>query len=330
MVEHRSDASALALKFLSGPEAGRVMVMKNPMKFGRHRDNHVCLSYDDRVSRFHAEIRTAAGGRQELADLGSTNGSIRGDRVLRGESTSISPGDTFRLGSTIFLLDWLDRLQPGQTPLTDKTSLISTSEIDSPSVSARQTEAVLIADMQSSTSLGALLGEAKMLRLKQELFEILQRAAHRHDTQFTKQTGDGYLMTFPTMGHVISAIRAIVGDIARHNARTRIIHPLRIRLSLTLGETLCDNLGDRHGQVVNLAFRLISLSALPGEMPGDPDAESTMPLITVTQLVESIRQAPWDPAPPPPLDLPAQQIKGFAEPIPISIFQLRPDVGTTA
>lgn len=330
MAEQKSDASALALKFLSGPEAGRVMMLRVPMRFGRHRDNQVCMSYDDRTSRFHAEICRDDQGTYLLRDLGSTNGSIRGDRLLRGDSAPLRPGDTFRLGSTTFLLDWLERLQPGQSCLPgDETEAIATMSIATASKGVRLTEAVLISDMEASTILGAVLGEAKVLQLKEELFDICQRAAHRHDTQFTKSTGDGYLMTFATMGHATAAVRAIVGEIARHNARPGIVHPLHIRLALTFGETLCDQLGDRHGQVVNLAFRLITLSALPGEMPGDPDAEGATPLVTVRPLADSIRKLPWDPPPPAPIHLPPREIKGFPEPIALSIFRLRPDVGTT-
>jgi class 3 adenylate cyclase len=326
-----SDSPPLAIKYLNGPEAGRLLLMSPPMRFGRHRDNEVCVSYDDRASRFHAEIRRA-GDNHELADLGSTNGSIHRGEVLRDKSAALGPGDTFQVGSTTFLFDHLSQLQPNDSDgISDGTAVIPTMKIDAESsVTTRQTEAVLIADMRASTSLGGVLGESKMLRLKERLFDILQRAAHRHGTAFTKQTGDGYMMTFPTLTPAVAATRAIIGETQRHNQCDDIVHPLHLRLSLTLGETLCDHMGDRHGQIVNLAFRLISLSSLPGEMPGDPDADITTPLITTTMLARGVSEMPWDPSPPAPIDLPPQEIKGFPDPIEISVFQLRPDVGTTA
>jgi class 3 adenylate cyclase len=326
-----SDASAMALKFLSGPEAGRVVLVKTPMRFGRNRDNSICLSYDHRISRYHAEIRAGSDGSHQLADLGSTNGSIYGDRVLTGDWATITPGDTFCLGSTNFLFDWSDQLMsPSRVVAVEGTMLQKTTNIDAAALGKSQTEAVLIADMRSSTSLGGQLGENRMLRLKQNLFDILQRAAHRHRTQFTKPTGDGHMMTFATLTDATAATRVIIGETARHNASPGIVHPLHLRLSLTLGETMCDHVGDRHGQAVNLAFRLISLQGLPGEMPGEPDADIITPLVTPTDLIATIQSLPWDPSPPDPIDLPPQEIKGFDEPIPVSVFQLRPDVGSTA
>ncbi|MBN1476367.1 adenylate/guanylate cyclase domain-containing protein [Candidatus Sumerlaeota bacterium] len=327
-----SDPTPFALKYLNGPEAGRLLLVSPPMRFGRHRDNEICISYDDRASRFHAEIRHTGDG-HELADLGSTNGSIHRGEVLRDRARALGAGDTFQIGSTTFLFDHLSNLQPDDSAaISDGTAVIPTMKIEAESsaLATRQTEAVLIADMRASTSLGGVLGESKMLRLKERLFDILQRAAHRHGTAFTKQTGDGYMMTFATLTQAIAATRAIIGETQRHNQRRDIVHPLHLRLSLTLGETLCDHMGDRHGQIVNLAFRLISLSSLPGEMPGDPDADLTTPLITTTMLASGVRQMPWEPMPPAPIDLPPQEIKGFPDPIEISIFQLRPDVGTTA
>jgi class 3 adenylate cyclase len=322
----------MALKFLSGAEAGRVMLVKTPMKFGRHRENSVCLSYDDRISRYHAEIRATSGEPGfELVDLGSTNGSIHAGRVLRGEGVPIKPGDTFALGSTTFLYDWSEKLlSPSLVSQGKPVTTLKTLAINAESVGKSQTEALLIADMRDSTALGEILGERRMMALKGRLFDILQRAAHRHNTQFTKNTGDGHMMTFPTLTAAIGATRAIVGEVAAHNTSEEKVHPLHLRLALTLGETTCDFSGDRHGQIVNLAFRLVSLSALPGEVPGDPMSEVTTPLIAATRLAEAIGSEPWDPAPPTPIHLPPQNIKGFPEPIPVTIFPLTPDVGTTA
>lgn len=70
------------------------------------------------VSARHAEIRPLGGGRYEIVDLGSSNGTwVNGERVQR---SPLGPGDHLRLGSFVvsvpFLLSEVQRLAAGSYP----------------------------------------------------------------------------------------------------------------------------------------------------------------------------------------------------------------------
>ncbi|NUU26386.1 MAG: ATP-binding cassette domain-containing protein, partial [Streptomycetaceae bacterium] len=81
------------------------VVMQIPVKtlrIGRALDNDLVLT-DLMVSRHHAELRTTPGGRHEIADLGSHNGTfVNGVPV---ERHIIGPNDIVGIGHATFRLD---------------------------------------------------------------------------------------------------------------------------------------------------------------------------------------------------------------------------------
>ena len=60
------------------------------LTIGKLPDNHLVI--DNMVSRHHAKIIMDKGGRFELVDLGSKNGTYVNGRKIRG-SQAIRPGD---------------------------------------------------------------------------------------------------------------------------------------------------------------------------------------------------------------------------------------------
>ena len=68
---------------------------------GRRADNHVALSWDNDVSRRHAELRRVPGG-WTLVDEESRNGSYRNGERITGASP-LRDGDVLRFGDTIVL-----------------------------------------------------------------------------------------------------------------------------------------------------------------------------------------------------------------------------------
>jgi class 3 adenylate cyclase len=68
---------------------------------GRRVDNHVVLSWDNEVSRRHAEFRRLPGGWM-LVDDGSRNGSYRNGERITGRRP-LRDGDVLRFGDTVVL-----------------------------------------------------------------------------------------------------------------------------------------------------------------------------------------------------------------------------------
>jgi pSer/pThr/pTyr-binding forkhead associated (FHA) protein len=81
----------------TGPLAGRRITVDKEMIMGREGTD-VVFEDDGEVSRRHAALRPA-GGRIEIEDLGSTNGTFVNDRRIEG-STELSAGDSVRIGQT--------------------------------------------------------------------------------------------------------------------------------------------------------------------------------------------------------------------------------------
>ena len=81
----------------SGRHVGRIVPLDVTELFiGRGPTCRVRLGCLD-VSRTHASVR-AAGGRVWVRDLGSTNGTILNDRVLKGEEAEARDGDVLEIG----------------------------------------------------------------------------------------------------------------------------------------------------------------------------------------------------------------------------------------
>jgi pSer/pThr/pTyr-binding forkhead associated (FHA) protein len=77
-------------------EGKRIVIGAGGATLGRSRDCDVVLG-DPNVSRRHAEIR-ALGDTWTVRDLGSTNGTTRNGRPLRG-TEPLEPGDRLLLGT---------------------------------------------------------------------------------------------------------------------------------------------------------------------------------------------------------------------------------------
>ena len=87
----------------SEPFAGRAVAVDGPrLVIGRASDCGLRLGFAT-VSRHHAAIERR-GGRLELIDLGSTNGTGFNGRTLHGESAALSEGDEVRIGPLTFAI----------------------------------------------------------------------------------------------------------------------------------------------------------------------------------------------------------------------------------
>jgi pSer/pThr/pTyr-binding forkhead associated (FHA) protein len=96
-------SSGLRLIAEGGPYDGREFNLPpGGLKVGRATDNELVLD-DPSLSRHHAQINRPGGGKLEVEDLGSSNGTfVNGRRI--GKSP-VAPGDTVRFGDLSFRLE---------------------------------------------------------------------------------------------------------------------------------------------------------------------------------------------------------------------------------
>ncbi len=106
---------AAVLRVLSGPDRGvEVMLPFGRSSLGRSATSDVRLS-DSRISKNHAQINIVDG--VEIVDTNSANGVVVGGvRVSRGV---LGPGDQFRVGDTVAVIQPLQSLRP----VTDSTDV---------------------------------------------------------------------------------------------------------------------------------------------------------------------------------------------------------------
>jgi class 3 adenylate cyclase len=120
-------------------------------------------------------------------------------------------------------------------------------------------EAVLVVDLVNSTWLATHHGEDLAMRARNVLERRMLAAAKPEGVTFVENTGDGCMMTFPS---VLAAAQAVGKLLRGLRDRPPELAPgprLDIRAAVTYGEILLDARGARHGATINKAFRLMSV-----------------------------------------------------------------------
>jgi S1-C subfamily serine protease len=74
-----------------------IPLVEGRMRIGRESDNDLVLD-DVQVSRYHALLEVDDAGRLTVTDLGSANGTLVGQKSVRGGSMAVNDGDTLRFG----------------------------------------------------------------------------------------------------------------------------------------------------------------------------------------------------------------------------------------
>ncbi|MBI4013228.1 MAG: adenylate/guanylate cyclase domain-containing protein [Candidatus Rokubacteria bacterium] len=121
-------------------------------------------------------------------------------------------------------------------------------------------EAVLVVDLVDSTRLATHYGNAVAMRARNVLAERNRAAAEARDVLFMETTGDGCLMTFPTVARAVESAVALLDDLATRPPDLTPGPSLEVRAGVAYGEILLDGSGARHGAPINKAFRLIGVS----------------------------------------------------------------------
>lgn len=154
------------------------------------------------------------------------------------------------------------------------------------------TEAIVVVDLCNSTDIISRYGNTFSLNLMKKLSRIVEPIARREKCQFTKGTGDGFLLTFPRARNAIRFSTDVLKAMQEVNEQSEEHRRINLRFAINIGETKVDEKGDRIGVAVNMAFRVEGLKpeaaiAVEGSMPpGQVPLENRI-LITENLLKEA-------------------------------------------
>lgn len=123
-------------------------------------------------------------------------------------------------------------------------------------------EAVLVVDLVNSTWLATHHGEDLAMRARNVLERRTREAANSQGVTFVENTGDGCMMTFPSVLAAAQAANELLRGFRDRPPDMAPGPPLEIRAAVAYGEILLDSKGSRHGATINKAFRLMGI-------PGD-------------------------------------------------------------
>lgn len=139
-------------------------------------------------------------------------------------------------------------------------------------------EAVLVVDLVNSTELATHHGETLAMRARNVLERRTRAAAEPRGVAFVETTGDGCMMTFPSVIAAAQAAAKLLRHLHEEPPDMAPGPPLEVRAAIAYGELLLDARGARHGATINKAFRLMSVAndafvAVEGEerLPEVPD-----------------------------------------------------------
>lgn len=117
---------------------------------------------------------------------------------------------------------------------------------------------VMFTDMVKSTERSTALGETRGGPVRRNMFELLRAAISATGGTEVKNTGDGLMVTFPTVGAGLACATRIQRQAARQNRRTD--DRIQVRIGLSVGDVIPED-GDWHGIAVTEAARLCAEAA---------------------------------------------------------------------
>lgn len=121
-------------------------------------------------------------------------------------------------------------------------------------------EAVLAIDLVNSTSLASLHGDAIAMRARNFLEQRSLEAGRAFGVSFVESTGDGCMMTFPSVNSALQAATTLLRQIRGHPPDLSPAPAPEVRAAITYGEILLDSRGGRHAAAISKAFRLMAVT----------------------------------------------------------------------
>ncbi|OGK97521.1 MAG: hypothetical protein A2W08_08380 [Candidatus Rokubacteria bacterium RBG_16_73_20] len=121
-------------------------------------------------------------------------------------------------------------------------------------------EAVLVVDLVESTHLATHYGDSLAMRARNALKDRALDVARLHGLAFAESTGDGWFMTFPSVGAAVESATGLLRSLREAPPDLAPAPPIEARAAVSYGEILLDARGNRHGAVINRAHRLVGVS----------------------------------------------------------------------
>jgi class 3 adenylate cyclase len=120
-------------------------------------------------------------------------------------------------------------------------------------------EAVLVVDLVESTRLATHYGDGLAMRARNALRDRVLAIAGGRGLTFAESTGDGCLMTFPSVEAAVGTAIALLRELRDRPPDLSPGPSLAVRAGISYGEILLDGQGARHSAAINKAFRLEGL-----------------------------------------------------------------------
>lgn len=251
----------IIIKGVDGQGDERTRFDRDIVRIGRLREGNDVILRHPSISKQHA-LLLRQGDEYFIEDPGSRNGvfiktglgSVRVKSRLRLEL----PAEISLSGKVNLLVD-VHRQEEmvtldasGEDDYPDETLIPDLRKLE-------RVESMLVLDLCDATG-QANRNEEMAYTLKVRLEQISRPVLERMAARFIKNTGDGFLATFPGAVAAMEAALEIAEKIAQRNARSK-NEPIHYRMALHHGTTYPIGIGDEdiHGSDVNIVFRLEGL-----------------------------------------------------------------------
>jgi class 3 adenylate cyclase len=130
-------------------------------------------------------------------------------------------------------------------------------------------EAILVVDLCESTKLAVTQGDVFSMRIKKKMKACVREVSENFGATFFENTGDGYLIMFPTGTGAVRAAVKILQNADDYNKDAREKERIELRIGINYGELILDEHGGRHGAAINKVFRIEGLKKEQQQSLGD-------------------------------------------------------------
>jgi class 3 adenylate cyclase/pimeloyl-ACP methyl ester carboxylesterase len=113
---------------------------------------------------------------------------------------------------------------------------------------------ILFTDMEGSTALTQVLGDARAQQVLRTHNQIVRECVQAHGGSIVKTTGDGFMASFPSAGRALDCAIAIQAALSQHNEADPEVS-IHVRIGLNAGEPVAEE-ADLFGTAVQAAARI--------------------------------------------------------------------------